>query len=168
MKGRRPKPTGAKLLAGNPGKRPLNDAEPHIPMPGRTPSPPDYLNEEAASIWRQLGKLMLNAGLLTMADLHALAMFCAVAARWIEAEKKLAASGLILESKEGGLYQNPYLSVANRAWEQMRKMLSEFGLTPAERSRLRVVATEDTPSLAERLFQLAGVDAKQVQDDGGD
>lgn len=168
MRGRKPKPDVTKRLAGNPGHRPLNDATPHLPVPPRMPSPPDYLGGEAAKIWRRLGRLLLDAGLLTTADLHALAMFCAAAARWIEAEKKLADTGMILESKQGGLYQNPYLSVANRAWEQMRKMLSEFGLSPAERSRLRVLATEDEPTLAEQLFHMAGVDARQAEDDGRD
>jgi P27 family predicted phage terminase small subunit len=166
VRGRKPKPAVVRRLAGNPGHRPVNDAAPHLPAPTKMPRPPHYLCDEAAGIWRRLGRLLLDAGLLTLVDLHALAMFCAAAARWIEAEKKLADTGMILESKQGGLYQNPYLSVANKAWEQMRKMLSEFGLSPAERSRLRVLATEDEPSLAEQLFQMAGVDARQAQDEG--
>ena len=37
--------------------------------------------------------------------------------------------GPILVSKDSGnFYQNPYLHVANRAWEQMRKLLPELGL----------------------------------------
>lgn len=152
MRGRKPKPTAVKKLAGNPGRRPLNDNEPQFPVPGRTPSPPDYLSDEAQEVWRDLGKMLLDAGLLTRVDRYALGMFCAVAGRWMEAERDLRDEGLILTSSDGNAYQNPRLHVANRAWDQMRKMLGEFGLTPAERSRLHVAAQEHEVSLAEILF----------------
>jgi P27 family predicted phage terminase small subunit len=152
-----PKPTQLKKLAGNPGKRKLNDAEPQFEAPGRMLNVPDYLDKRAAEIWRELGRLLLSAGLFTVVDKYALAMFCVAAGRWMEAEAKLKESGPVLLSKAtGNLYQNPYLHVANRAWDQMRQMFGEFGLTPAERSRLQVMVEEQEPSLAEQLFALAG------------
>jgi len=88
-------------------------------------------------------------------DRYALAMFCAVAARWMKAEREVERLGVILVAESGNLYQNPWLHIANKAWVQMRQMLSEFGLTPAERSRLKVTVGEDEPSLAEMLFQMS-------------
>ena len=41
----------------------------------------------------------------------------------------------------GYLQQNPWLNVANKALEQMRQFYAEYGLTPAARSRLRVMTT---------------------------
>lgn len=154
MRGRRPKPTAIKVLAGNPGRRPVNKAEPHFHVPERTPSPPAFLSDSAAEIWRDLGKLLRDAGLFTVVDQYALAMFCAVAARWMEAERKVEGLGVVLIAESGNLYQNPWLHVANKAWGQMRQMLSEFGLTPAERSRLKAVVADEEPSLAEMLFQM--------------
>ena len=81
-------------------------------------------------------------------------MFCVVAARWMEAERKLQMVSLVLTAESGNLYQNPWLHVANKAWGQMRQMLSEFGLTPAERSRLKTVVADEEPTLAEMLFQM--------------
>jgi len=156
MRGRKPKPTSIKVLAGNPGKRPVNTAEPRFRVPERTPRAPAFLSDSAAEVWRDLGKLLRDAGLFTVVDRYALAMFCAAAGRWIEAERKLKETGPVLVSREtGNLYQNPYLHIANKAWGQMRQMLSEFGLTPAERSRLKAVTTDDEPSLAEMLFQMS-------------
>jgi len=154
MRGRKPKPTAIKVLAGNPGRRPVNKAEPRFHVPERTPSPPSFLSASAAEIWRDLGKLLREAGLFTVVDRYALAMFCAVADRWMEAERKLQQTGVVITSEAGGLYQNPWLSIANKAWGQMRQMLSEFGLTPAERSRLKTVVADEEPSLAEMLFQM--------------
>jgi P27 family predicted phage terminase small subunit len=159
--GPKPKPTELKKLAGNPGKRPLNDAEPQFPVPSRTPSPPDHLGNRAQEVWRELGKMLLDAGLFTQVDQYALGMFCAAAGRWMEAETLLQEAGPVLISDEtGNLYQNPYLHVANRAWGQMRQMFGEFGLSPAERARLKVPGggDEKEPSLAEQLFQMVKVE----------
>ena len=133
----------------------MNTAEPRFKVPERTPRAPAFLSSSAAEVWRDLGKLLREAGLFTVVDRYALAMFCAVAARWMKAEREIERLGVVLIAEESGnLYQNPWLYVANKAWGQMRQMLSEFGLTPAERSRLKTVVAEDEPSLAEMLFQM--------------
>jgi P27 family predicted phage terminase small subunit len=155
MRGRKPKPTSIKTLSGNPGRRPVNTAEPRFRVPERTPRPPAFLSDSAAEVWRDLGKLLREAGLFTVVDRYALAMFCAVAARWMRAEREIERLGVVLIAESGNLYQNPWLHIANKAWGQMRQMLSEFGLTPAERSRLKVATTEEEPTLAEMLFQMS-------------
>lgn len=94
----------------------------------------------------------MDLGLYTDVDRAALAMYCQAWGRWVEAERELAKGEMILTSDKGNLYQNPWLHVANRAWEQMRKILAEFGLTPSSRSRLVVAAVERERSLAEVLF----------------
>ena len=154
MRGRKPKPTAVKRLAGNPGKRPLNDREPQFEAPARMPSAPDYLGDTAVAVWRELGRMLLTAGLYTVVDKYALAMFCAAAGRWIDAERKIQETAIVLLSKDGKTpYQNPYLSIANRAWDQMRQMFGEFGLTPAERSRLKVITGDNEPTFADQLSE---------------
>ena len=156
--GPKPKPTKLKKLAGNPGRRPLNDAEPQFETPGRMLNVPDYLVGRAADVWRDLGKMLLDAGLFQVVDKYALAMFCAAAGRWMEAEIALRKTGgPVLVSDKGNPYQNPHLHVANRAWDQMRQMFGEFGLTPAERSRLSVPVDVKEPTLAEQIFQMTEV-----------
>jgi P27 family predicted phage terminase small subunit len=48
-------------------------------------------------------------------------------------------TGPVFKSDRGYPIQNPYLSIANTALDHMRKFLIEFGMTPASRSKLRVV-----------------------------
>lgn len=164
MRGRKPKPTNLKHLAGNPGKRRLNESEPHPPVPGTAPYAPKFINAEARREWNRMVNILLELGLYTEVDRAALAMYCQAWGRWVDAEMKLQKSGLVVTSQETGiLYQNPYLSIANKAWDQMRQMLSEFGLTPAERSRLHVMPTEDEPTLAEQLFAMATVDVRETE-----
>ena len=154
MRGRKPKPTKLKELAGNPGGRPLNTGEPQVPVPDRTPYVPRFLNDDGKREWRRIVGLLMDLGLYTDLDRAALAMYCQAYGRWVQVERELAKEDLILTGAEGGLYQNPKLHVANKAWEQQRKILAEFGLTPSSRSRLQLKAG-DVPSLAEMLFNMA-------------
>lgn len=135
-RGRKPTPTKLKLIRGNPGKRALNDAE---PMPDvELPDCPVFIEGEAREQWNHVGRMLFEMGVMTRLDSLALAMLANSVARWISAEATVKKTSDVLESGEGGFYQNPYLSVANKAWEQMSKMLIEFGMTPSSRVRLKV------------------------------
>ena len=152
-----PKPTTLKILAGNPGKRPINPAEPAIPAPSSRPYAPRHLGKEGKKEWGRLVPFLIDAGLYTEADRAALALYCQAWGRWIEAERKLEETGgPVLVGKDGGLYQNPWIHVANKAQEQIRRMIAEFGLSPAQRSRVVAQRTEAAPSLAEILRAEAG------------
>jgi len=152
MRGRKPKPSAIRILTGNPGKRPIVAGEPQPPIPDGTPYCPRHLNEPAKREWRRIVGILVDLGLYTEVDRAALAMYCQAWGRWVMAERKVQEEGEVIVSKMGGLYQNPWLHVANRAWEQMRKVLAEFGLTPSSRTRLSVRAGEPEPSLADVLF----------------
>lgn len=81
--------------------------------------------------------------LLTEIDLVAFAQLCIAHDRWVEAEKKVQKYGELITFGRRGkapptVQVSPYLAVANRAYEQLRKMLAEFGMTPSARSRIEV------------------------------
>jgi P27 family predicted phage terminase small subunit len=136
MRGRKPKPTEIKRIEGNPGKRPLNDAEPV--MDAKLPNAPTHLSAEAQKEWRRIGHDLLDAGLMSKIDRAALASYCQSWARWVEAETQLKKHGPIVKSPSGYPIQNPWLSIANKAMAQMLKVLPEFGMTPSSRSRIRI------------------------------
>ncbi len=73
-RGPAPKPTRMKVLAGNPGKRPLNRREPQ-PKPG-LPRCPAQLSEEAKREWKRISKELDRLGLLTVLDRAALSAYC--------------------------------------------------------------------------------------------
>ena len=136
--GRRPKPTLLKMLDGNPGKRPLNDAEP--PALAGDPECPEWLDEEAKAEWDRIVPDLREMGLLSRADRPALAAYCTAWSRWVMAEAQVKKFGVIVKSPEKGFpMKSPYLSIADQSMETMRKMMVEFGLTPSSRSRIRVI-----------------------------
>jgi P27 family predicted phage terminase small subunit len=144
MPGPPPKPTALKQLAGNPGKRPLNK---HEPKPTGTPTCPTHLDSAAKREWTRISRELTKLGLLTNVDRAALAAYCAAYSRWAEAEKQIQKFGLVIKAPSGYPIQNPYVGIANTSLDIMRKFSSEFGLTPASRTRLHVepTATEQDP-----------------------
>ena len=134
MRGRKPKPTKLKLLLGNPGHRAINTSEPELPS--GTGGPPDHLDSIALGEWARVEAILVSAGVLTEGDRAVLSLYCSAWSRWVKAEKTLAKSSELLKSESGGVYQNPYLAISNRAAENVAKLASMLGLDPSSRSRL--------------------------------
>ena len=134
MRGRKPHPTKLKVLRGNPGKRPLNKKEPK-PDPS-IPEPPEHIKGLALKEWYRAAGELHRIGLLTVIDRAALAAYCAAFGRWCECEQQISKTGMLIRTPNGYPIVNPLLSVSNKAVAQMRAFLSEFGMTPAARSRV--------------------------------
>lgn len=150
MQGRKPKPTALKLLAGNPGKRAVNHAEPkpRVVMP----KPPEHLSDDEKEKWKSVVRELHPLGLVTSIDKDHLAMYCTIYVRWVKAEKMVRDKGEIIKTAAGNIIQNPYLSIANRALDQLNKLGAEFGMTPSSRSRVKVEALDPTNELEKMLF----------------
>jgi P27 family predicted phage terminase small subunit len=136
MRGRKPKPTFVKLLTGNPGKRALNHDEPK-PTPA-IPESPLELSPTAKVEWDRLVGELVALKMLTNLDRAALAAYCEAYALWAEAIVAVRKFGSMVKSPSGYPMQSPYIAMANRQAEIMMRIASEFGFTPASRSRISV------------------------------
>src|SRR5262249_35102369 len=143
MRGRRPKPTRIKALTGNPGKRPLNHHEPR-PEPA-LPECPAELSPAAQREWVRLTSELAKLNLITNLDRGARATDCGAYASWAEAMEQIQKYGTMVKSPTGFPIQSPYLAIANRQAEIMMRIASEFGFTPASRSRLSTPTPDQLP-----------------------
>lgn len=154
MPGPRPKPTALKALAGNPGKRKLNDMEPK-PAPS-IPDAPEHVRADARAIaeWQRIAPQLAKLGLVTRIDSSALAAYCIAYSRWIQAEDGIREHGLLVPTPNGLLMQTPLLPIANKALAQMKMFLAEFGMTPSSRTRIRAntEAADDVDNTEVELF----------------
>jgi phage terminase small subunit len=126
MPGPAPKPTALKLLQGNPGKRKLNDQE---PKPAVGAVAPKYVQDSPVLLaeWNRHAPRLTKLKLLTEIDDDALATLCVLEVRFREmVGEEASTSGLSFLSKE------------------KRALWSRFGMTPADRSRVKV-AEPDGP-----------------------
>ena len=141
MRGRRPKPTRLKVLTGNPGKRPLN---PNEPRPAAVmPECPSELGPAAQREWTRLVGELSSLNMITSLDRAALATYCGAYALWAESTEAIQKFGAMVKSPTGYPMQSPYISIANRQAEIMMRIASEFGFTPASRSRISVPREND-------------------------
>jgi P27 family predicted phage terminase small subunit len=141
MRGRRSRPTRLKLLTGNPGKRALNANEP-TPEPA-IPECPVELGPVARREWDRLVIELSALRMLTHLDRAALAAYCGAYAMWAEATEAIQKYGTMVKSPSGYPQQSPYVSIANRQAEIMMRIASEFGFTPASRSRISAPAADE-------------------------
>jgi phage terminase small subunit len=109
MRGRKPTPTHLKIVAGNPGKRPLPIDE---PKPEGKAVRPKFLRGRAAELWDEYAPKLEAMGVLTDVDAHLFAAWCSLAA---EMEKRP-------------------MSPAGVA--QFRGLSAAFGMEPSARARL--------------------------------
>jgi P27 family predicted phage terminase small subunit len=137
-----------KLLTGNPGKRPMNQHEPK-PEP-MVPDCPTELGPVARREWDRLAGELGKLKLLTSLDRAALAAYCGAYALWAEATESIQKYGTMVKSPTGFPIQSPYVSIANRQAEIMMRIASEFGFTPASRSRISTSITNE-PNLFDFL-----------------
>lgn len=163
-RGRPPKPTRLKILTGNPGKRPLNNAEPQ--PSAQTPRCPSWLDNEAKKKWKEIAPELARLGLLTMADGDALAAYCQAWAEFRQATEALKkegriirVGGLLVEGSDGqeawvGYQLQPHPAVAQQrsAWQALKAFAALFGLDPSSRSKLHI-GGQQADEMAEFLSQ---------------
>jgi P27 family predicted phage terminase small subunit len=100
---------------------------------------------------------LAKLNLITHLDRGALATYCGAYGLWAEAMGQIQKYGTMVKSPTGYPIQSPYLSIANRQAELMMRIASEFGFTPASRSRISAPPPDQLP-----LLELA---ADEYEDD---
>lgn len=145
MRGRKPTPTALKIIAGNPGRRPLNAHEPQ-PRTDLTAAP-DWLTERQRATWTEVVTLS-PPGLLKDVDTSVFAVWVVAFDLYQEASEKLSRTGMLIKAPKTGVpMQSPYLAIVNKQAQIMMKAAAEMGFTPASRSRVVVKreASKDDP-----------------------
>jgi P27 family predicted phage terminase small subunit len=144
------KPTALKELAGNPGKRALNNQEPK--PASEIPVCPPHLKGVARTEWTRITKELHALGILSLVDRAALVAYCTAWADYVQACKKVEKEGAVAISDKGGMYQNPWVGIKNSSMDRLVRISSEFGMTPASRTRVKVDKPTEEDEMAGYLF----------------
>jgi len=158
MAGRRALPANVHMLRGNPSK--LSAAQlseglqPEVEIPGC----PKHLLPEARKEWRRITPELERYGLISKLDRSALSLYCQAWARYVWAEEQMARAmalaaekraeaeakgeeylggdGMTYTTASGAIQYSPHWVIGNRAAEQVKNFLAEFGLSPATRTKV--------------------------------
>ena len=107
-------------------------------LPKHVVAPP-YLNAVGRKEWNRLVKELRQHGLLERTDLTSLAMCCQCYQEYVTCITEIEKLGGIATYTSGASSQEvPLISAKNKAVENYKKFISEFGLSPGARSRLGI------------------------------
>lgn len=136
LRGPPPKPTALKILAGNPGEHALNKEEPQPEQLTDIPPMPPELPEGARQYWEEIAPMLFRIKCMTEAERRALSALCLALYDMHDVRKHIDTYGRVVKDKNGKASVSPYLKIQNESMALVIKLLQEFGLTPASRSRI--------------------------------
>lgn len=155
-RGPQPLPANVHMLRGNASKKPIADLvdglQPEVEIPGC----PRHLLPEARKEWRRITPELERYGLISKLDRTALALYCQAYARWVWAEEEMArqqalaaekraeaeakgetytgGDGMTVMTPSGHVTYSPHWVIGNKAQQQVKDFLAQFGLSPSSRS----------------------------------
>ncbi len=127
------KPKGLKEITSSQHNLPPETKE---TKPSRILECPPELGPVARQEWDRIVGELTSLGVLSSFDRGPLAAYCTAFALWIDAMEMVQKHGAMIKSPNGFPMQSPYLSHLNKQAEIMTRIASEFGFTPASRSRI--------------------------------
>ena len=152
MSGPAPKPNEIKRKQGNPGKKALPNLASVIALPQVTNQPPSHLTEVGKKIWDELSE---KATWIADTDQSSLQLLCEKLDRRAEYIAKLQSMDLVLYTDKGYAYANPVVGMISTIENEITKLFSLLGLTPADRSRLGVAEVKKMSALDELIAKRA-------------
>lgn len=140
------KPTNILHLAGAFKKNPQRlEARAHEPkFTTGLGEAPDWLDTHAVEEWQRVTPDLEKAGVTSRVEATALATYCQAVSRMRKAEKEIFRDGITIMT-ESGLKKHPAVGIAERAAVIVRAFASEFGMTPASRSKVQARPNEQKP-----------------------
>lgn len=142
--GRPRKPTTLKKLGGTLQPSRTNELE---PVPDVALGlPPEWLTPMAKEYWQEIGGLLLQMKVISYADTAAMTLLCDVLAQWVSVRVTIAKRGRVYEllSDGGKVFRaRPEVAMEADLWRRAKAMLTEFGLTPASRSKVSALGAPE-------------------------
>jgi len=143
-RGRTSMPAQAKVLRGN--FRPDRDSHgPAVQI--KAPDCPVWLPKSAKKYWKDIAPELEKVGLIGLVDSAAFAAHCDSVGKYEEVTRKLKTlDDLLDKTPQNYMVQSALFTIRNKLWDQVLKSSTEFGLTPAARSRVKT-ETPKQPAL---------------------
>lgn len=126
-------PTTLKVMTGETRRERLNRDEPEAPQGGLRM--PRGLSATAKAEWQRIVGALVALGIDSAVDQSSLEEYVAARERRLSARRKWQREGMV-KTIRGKPVKHPAVSAEEKAADQCRMWLVEFGLTPSARSRI--------------------------------
>ena len=154
LRGPAPKPAKALRLAGSVLAAARESAEP--PSDEVLPECPAWLDDVGRAAWADWLPRIAAMQIMSSGDRDALALMCDTWSRYLEARKRLSEEGEVIRVEGGDgrvtVKRNPWSAVLAEHGDRLRRMMSEFGLTPVGRARIGAAKEQAKDAPKEDIF----------------
>tara|TARA_R100001443_G_scaffold94676_1_gene101199 strand:+ start:164 stop:628 length:465 start_codon:yes stop_codon:yes gene_type:complete len=152
-KGRPPKPTALKRMAGTDQPCRVNENEMQVSRLANIPDAPMQLSEYGQREYEIVCTELHSKRMLHLVDLSLVTAYANEMGLYVEMEQKLKTLGRIDEffNEDGALTKRqakPEQRIANDALAKALKIACQFGLTPSARTRI------NAPEIVDNTFKL--------------
>ncbi|WP_447879936.1 phage terminase small subunit P27 family [Serratia fonticola] len=146
-------PTHLRLVKGNPSKRPINKDEPK-PTSGVPPTP-KHFNKQEKYWFKRLGDQLDEIGVITVLDGMALELLVGAYVEWRKHRDVIDQEGDSYKTTTSTgdmiIRAHPQVAMMDKAANRVAKMMAEFGMSPASRSKVGSPGTSEADPLEEFL-----------------
>lgn len=151
--GRNPKPAAALKLSGSWRASSRSRGEP--PREEALPECPAWLDDVARAAWNDWLPRIAAMKVMSAADRDALAIMCDTWSRYLVARARLMEEGEVIRVEGGDrvtVKRNPWSAVLAEHGDRLRRMMSEFGMTPVGRARVGAAKEAAKDAKVEDIF----------------
>lgn len=149
-----PKPTPTIKLAQRGSWRAKHRADYKARIIRECPSMPSWLNDITKREWRRIIPLLKNFGILRKADKTTLEMYCSAYAEWRDYEAEIAKlESRFIKQPSGRVCPHPLIGLRDRAFDRLRKIAAELGLSPTSRTGLNIYQGPAVDDKLTRFFK---------------
>lgn len=117
---------------------------------GRCPDAPDYFDDDELQKWHELTDDLQTMGIMSSDCREQMIAYCTAYAGYMQCRREVEKEGMVIDSKDGSK-RNPRMTDLHKFLEQMNRLRPEFGLTPASRSKLVSMKSDEEENPMEHL-----------------
>ena len=114
------------------------------------PECPAWVKGEAKKEWDWICDNLESMGILAVIDRTMLELYVTAYIEWRKACKDVKKT--TEKTKNGNTIQSPELSIRNKAWDRLKKVCAEFGMSPAARTGIAINPKQPAANDKSRFF----------------
>lgn len=138
-------PDEIKKRRGTLKKNRVNNDPVNTTMIHEIPEPPETFDHVATEVWNTICSEMIKLNILHTLDIYMLQILCVEMSTYWKCQRDIIKEGFTVDTGTGSTKVNPKVTIASQSLNNVQKIASKFGLTPSDRSRLKLTALGGTP-----------------------
>ena len=156
MAGRKPKPREVQIAEGRHLKNPGRFVDEVPETLSTEPQMPEHLDDRAQAEWQRLEEIMRAGGTWSATYQTAIEIYCETYSNYRRALDLVRATGQALRQTAADgqveIKRNPYSVELHKYKEETIKLMTELGITPSSRSRVKLPGGADADDPMMRLL----------------